>query len=57
MSQEHRDTHLTPEFREWLLSLHSEEEIRASIEETLRTGGYELSDFIHELDLEDSPAT
>jgi hypothetical protein len=41
---------LTPELLEWARSLYSEEEIRASIEEALRTGGKELSEFIHELE-------
>ena len=41
---------LTPEFLAWARTLDTEEEILAGIEDIERTGGKELSEFIHELE-------
>lgn len=41
---------LTPEFLEWARNEFTEEQIIASLEEVERTGGKELSEFIHELE-------
>ena len=47
--------HLTPELLEWARSQVNVEEILAAVAEIERTGGYELSDFIHELEGSESP--
>ena len=41
---------LPPELLEWALQQINEEEIIAGLEEIQRTGGLQLSDFIHELE-------
>jgi hypothetical protein len=39
-----------PDVIEWALSQINEEEIAAELREIQETGGYELSDFIHDLE-------
>lgn len=45
----------SPAVLEWAKSLFAEDEAVAGLRETRQTGGYELRDFIHELDLPASP--
>jgi hypothetical protein len=44
------DGKLPPELLAWALQHIDEEEIRAGLEEIRKTGGLQLSDFIHELE-------
>jgi hypothetical protein len=45
----------TPEVLEWANGLFTDEEAIAGLREIRETGGFELRDFIHELDLPAAP--
>ncbi len=47
--------HLTPELLEWARSEVNVQQILAAVAEVERTGGYQLKDFIHELELDAKP--